>query len=82
MSATPPASGTATRPLPPSGGEGVQRAVDAGDGEALAGVGRILERGNAADRIREVAQRCGSMPELVDWLAKEVNGGGTAQRAG
>ena len=43
-----------------------------GDGEALDGVGRILLRGNGADRIRDQRRCCQELPELVDWLAGET----------
>lgn len=42
-----------------------------GDGDALAGVDTILERGNAADRMRERLPQCGGLPKLVEWLAGE-----------
>ena len=46
-------------------------AAELGDAAALAGIQRILERGNGADRIREVAPRCEGLPQLVDWLEGE-----------
>lgn len=42
-----------------------------GDGDALAGVEQILERGNGADRIREVIASWEDLGPLVDWLAGE-----------
>lgn len=42
-----------------------------GDGEALRGVETILDRGNAADRMREELPRLGSVEALVEWLAGE-----------
>jgi carboxylate-amine ligase len=42
-----------------------------GDAAALARIPRILEEGNAASRIREMKEECGSLPELVRWLARE-----------
>lgn len=46
-------------------------AAERGDADALAGVERILERGNAADRMREVVLRSPGMRELVSWLEGE-----------
>ena len=42
-----------------------------GDGEALRGVETILERGNAADRMREELPRLGGLEGLVEWLVGE-----------
>jgi glutamate---cysteine ligase / carboxylate-amine ligase len=43
-----------------------------GDGAALAGIGRLLERGNGATRMRRVfAEREGLAP-LVEWVAAET----------
>ncbi|MEX0891394.1 MAG: YbdK family carboxylate-amine ligase [Gemmatimonadota bacterium] len=46
-----------------------------GDGAALAGVERILERGNAAERIRREAAERGPGTLLVRWLAGETLAG-------
>lgn len=44
-----------------------------GDGEVLAGIGAVLERGDAAARIRaRMAQADGDLPEVVRWLADET----------
>lgn len=58
-----------------------------GDGEALRGVDTILERGNAADRMREELPHLGGLKELVEWLVGEsMLGSGmdrrTRQRSG
>ena len=44
----------------------------AGDEDGLAGVTRIAERGNAAERIRARHQADDSLPDLVSWLAGET----------
>lgn len=46
-------------------------AAELGDAEALAGVERILQRGNASDRMRERAPQCRELSSMVDWLAGE-----------
>jgi glutamate---cysteine ligase / carboxylate-amine ligase len=46
-----------------------------GDGEALRGVESILERGNAADRIRGRVNGGDSLREIVDWLVQETRTG-------
>lgn len=46
-------------------------AEERGDAAALEGVERILRRGNASDRMREMMPRCGTMADLVDWLGGE-----------
>lgn len=42
-----------------------------GDGEALRGVETILERGNAADRMRAQAAQGGGLEALVEWVVGE-----------
>lgn len=42
-----------------------------GDADALAGVDAVLERGNGAERLRSMLERCRSLPETVDWVARE-----------
>ena len=42
-----------------------------GDGDALRGVETILERGNAADRMRQQLPRSGGLDRLVDWVVGE-----------
>jgi glutamate---cysteine ligase / carboxylate-amine ligase len=70
-------------PRQPSGTEtirdSIRRLLDAvapfaaalGDEAALEGVSAILERGNAADRIRERVPHSRDLPALVDWLSGE-----------
>ena len=43
-----------------------------GDEAHVAGIHRILERGNGATRMRAVAARHGDWAPLVDWLARET----------
>lgn len=43
-----------------------------GDGEALERVGALLERGNAADRMRRVYRDSGDLGVVVRWLAGET----------
>jgi carboxylate-amine ligase len=42
-----------------------------GDAEALGHIGRIMERGNAAERLRARSREGASLREMVDWLARE-----------
>jgi carboxylate-amine ligase len=42
-----------------------------GDSAALVGVGRILDRGNGADRMREHITSSGGSAGLIDWLEGE-----------
>lgn len=52
--------------------ESVHRTAERlGDGEALAGVDVLLERGNGAERIQDVLSTCGSLPAVVEWLTRE-----------
>jgi carboxylate-amine ligase len=46
-------------------------AEDLGDIAALAHIERILERGNAAERMRARHREGASLRELVDWLQRE-----------
>jgi carboxylate-amine ligase len=61
--------------------EGVAGAL--GDGEALASLGEVLERGGAAERIRRRAEELGGdLPKLALWMAGEtVLGAGMDRRA-
>lgn len=43
-----------------------------GDGAQLAHLETVLARGNGADRIREVAEGCKTLTEVVAWLARET----------
>jgi glutamate---cysteine ligase / carboxylate-amine ligase len=53
-----------------------------GDSAALSHVGTILERGNAADRMRRCREECGSMKDVVTWLVREsVLGTGLDRRS-
>jgi glutamate---cysteine ligase / carboxylate-amine ligase len=57
----------------------IRRLVDAvsrcaeelGDSAALSDVEAILERGNAADRMRRYREECGNMKDVVAWLVRE-----------
>lgn len=52
--------------------DGVARDADAlGDGAALAAVERLLERGNASDRMRAHFAAAGTFASLVRWLMDE-----------
>jgi carboxylate-amine ligase len=42
-----------------------------GDTEAVMEVHSLLERGSAADRIRDISTRCEDLSAVVDWLARE-----------
>lgn len=61
--------------------EGIAGAL--GDGEALASLGEVLERGGAAERIRRRAEELGGdLPKLALWMAGEtVLGAGMDRRA-
>lgn len=53
-----------------------------GDGELISHVSTILERGNAAERMRRRYQESPSLRDLVDWLATEsLVGTGMDRRA-
>lgn len=53
-----------------------------GDAAALARVEAITREGSSADRMRAVLPRCGGLPGLVEWLAREsVLGTGMDRRA-
>jgi glutamate---cysteine ligase / carboxylate-amine ligase len=57
-------------------------ARDLGESDSLAGVHRILERGNGADRMRDVFAESGDMRTVVGWLAREtLSGVGMDRRA-
>ncbi len=43
-----------------------------GDGPALGRVASILERGNGAERMRRVLDKCGDFAALVSWLSAET----------
>jgi glutamate---cysteine ligase / carboxylate-amine ligase len=47
-------------------------ADDLGETDSLAGIERIVERGNAANRMRMLYAETDSMESLVDWLADET----------
>ena len=49
-----------------------------GDVAALAGVERILQRGNAARAMRRVLQRGSSFPEVTRWVAEQTVGSAEA----
>lgn len=63
--------------------ERVSRSAEVlGDGAALAQVETILQRGNAADRMRQRYADEGSLRDLVDWLGNEsLVGTGLDRRA-
>jgi glutamate---cysteine ligase / carboxylate-amine ligase len=46
-----------------------------GDAEAMHGITTILDRGNAADRMRERIADRPDMPSMVDWLVEETRAG-------
>jgi glutamate---cysteine ligase / carboxylate-amine ligase len=46
-----------------------------GDGEALEGIRTILERGNAAERMRARFEEEPDLPALVDWTVQETRAG-------
>jgi glutamate---cysteine ligase / carboxylate-amine ligase len=78
--------GLGARLLGPGGaaGEGASAAVEAlldqvhrvaegiGETDALAGVSRILTRGNGASRMREAYGATGDLKLLIQWLAAET----------
>src|SRR5690606_31334508 len=49
-----------------------------GDGAALAGVERMLRRGNAATAMRGVLRRGSSFPEVTRWVAEQTVGSAEA----
>jgi len=52
-----------------------------GDGAALAGVERLLGRGNGADPVRRLCRRGAGLAEVIGWLAGEpLVGAGVARR--
>jgi glutamate---cysteine ligase / carboxylate-amine ligase len=63
--------------------EGVERLLEMvrpiaesyGDGPALEGIGAILEKGSAAERMRALHRREGSLHAVVDWLLQETRAG-------
>ncbi len=51
-----------------------------GDGDALRGVGTILERGNGAERMRARHETAGSLRDLVQWTVEETRSGAGMDR--
>ena len=49
-----------------------------GDGAALAGVERMLRRGNAAEAMRGVLRREGSFPAVTRWIVDQTSGSAAA----
>jgi glutamate---cysteine ligase / carboxylate-amine ligase len=47
-------------------------AEELGDAQALAGIEQLLERGNAAMRLRRRFEETGTLRSLVDWLVDET----------